>query len=82
MWGVEGALWQADHSIHQVPARLDPTDIGTLIPDELNGTPSRRFSTIATGHHRHPVPGAWQSLNETRWAYATDLLATATVDGG
>jgi hypothetical protein len=81
VWGVEGALWQADHSIHQVPARLDPTDIGRLIPAELNGTPSRRFSPIAnvtTG-----IPSRQRgSTGQTRWEYTTDMLAKATVDGG
>jgi hypothetical protein len=81
VWGVEGALWQADHAHHPVPARLDPTDIGTLIPAELNGTPSRRFSPIAkvaTG-----IPDRQRgSTNQSRWNYVTQLLATATVDGG
>jgi hypothetical protein len=80
-WGVEGLLWQADHAHHEVPARLNQTDIGKLIPDELNGTPSRRFSTIArktTGI----VSRKRGSFGQTRWEYATELLSTAITEGG
>jgi peptidoglycan hydrolase-like protein with peptidoglycan-binding domain len=81
VWHVEGALWQADHSIHPVPARLDPTDMGRLLPDELNGTPSRRFAPIPRVTTGIPFRERGNT-NQTRWDYATDLLAKATVDGG
>jgi hypothetical protein len=81
VWGVEGALWQAAHAHHPVPARLDPTDIGTLIPNELNGTPSRRFSPVA-----RTVTGITSrnrgSHGSKRWDYVTDHLATAITDAG
>ena len=81
VWGVEGLLWQAAHAHHEVPARLDPTDIGTLIPGELNGTPSRRFSPIAkvaTG-----IPERKRgSHGQNRWDYVTDLLSVAVREDG
>lgn len=43
----EGPLMSADHQIHQVPLILAPTDRGTLVAGELNGTGSRTFGTIA-----------------------------------
>lgn len=76
VWGVEGLLWQADHAHHPVPARLDPTDVGRLIPDELNGTPARRWapiSRVTTGITSRKRG----SHGTTRWGYSTDHLATA-----
>lgn len=82
VWGVEGLLWQADHAHHPVPARLDPTEIGTLVPDELNGTPARRWSPIA----RVATPGMTSrkrgSHQSSRWGYVTDHLAVALDEDG
>jgi hypothetical protein len=64
-----------------VPARLDPTDIGTLIPDEMNATPSRRFAPFAkvsTGI----VSRQRGSTQQSRWQWSTDQLATAVRDDG
>jgi hypothetical protein len=81
VWGVEGLLWQSDHAHHPVPARLDPTDVGTLIADELNGTPARRFTPlarVATGITSRKR-GSHQS---SRWTYTTDHLAVALDEDG
>jgi peptidoglycan hydrolase-like protein with peptidoglycan-binding domain len=81
VWQVAGILHQADFARHPVPARLDTTDIGSLIAAELNGTPSRRFSymrSLITGIKSRQRG----STNDTRWTYASGLLATAVREDG
>jgi hypothetical protein len=81
VWQVAGILHQADFARHPVPARLDTTDIGSLIAAELNGTPSRRFSymrSLITGIKSRQRG----STNDTRWDYASGLLATAVREDG
>jgi peptidoglycan hydrolase-like protein with peptidoglycan-binding domain len=48
-WSVEatGVLWLASYQMHQPPTMLDPTDIGTIIPAELNRVVGRRYAKLA-----------------------------------
>lgn len=49
-WAVEatGVMWLANYQMHKPPTMLDPTDIGTIIPAELNKVVGRRYGKIAT----------------------------------
>lgn len=77
----EGPLYAADHSQHQVQYDLASTDIGTVIPNELNGTGSRKFGTIA-----RVVTGIATldkgASSDKRMDYVQNLLAKAWTSGG
>jgi hypothetical protein len=74
---IEAAALQ----MHQPPAALEPTDIGHVVADVLNSTIGRRFHTIArvtTGI----LTTKRGSDDQTKMAYAQELLADATTDSG
>ena len=70
----EGPLMSADHQRHQVPLMMPTVDRGKAVVDELNGTGSRTFGTIApatTGKFTQERG----SSNDTRLDYAQNQLA-------
>lgn len=82
-WAVDatGVMWLADYQVHKPPTMLDPTDIGYLIPAELNKTVGRRFGAIAavtTGI----LTTQKGSSDSSRLQRAQELLATSTTSTG
>lgn len=80
-WHCRGVMSQSAEFVHRVPIRLDPTDIGMLIPKSLNGVISRRYGTLATVNTgiRSLQRG---SYGDTEADYVSGLLSTAWTDAG
>ena len=81
-WHARGLLiGQASAQMHRVKDYMEPTDIGTVIPEVLNSISSRRFEeidTVVTGIETLERG----SERDYKWDYVQSLLATAwTVDG-
>ena len=75
-WSAQGTLMQASWFGHRVPTILDPTDIGVVIPRELNGVISRRYSTIA--NKATGIKTTLRGLDtDSVLTYIQGLLATA-----
>ena len=80
-WTAQGTMWQASTFGHRVPTMLQPTDIGTLIANELNGVVGRKYPPIK------PVVTGILSTNrgssgDSALAYCQSLLASAWTSSG
>lgn len=81
-WQAKGLLiGQASVQQHRPVNYMEPTDIGTVIPQTLNAISSRRFTpipTVTTGI----MTRNRGSESDRVWDYVQDLLATAWTDDG
>jgi peptidoglycan hydrolase-like protein with peptidoglycan-binding domain len=82
-WSVDatGVMWLADFQVHKPPTMLDPTDIGSLIPAELNRVVGRRYGRIATVS-TGILTTQKGSSDSSRLSRAAELLSTATTSTG
>lgn len=82
-WSIDcqGATFCADLQLHKPPTFRDPTDIGSIIADDLNAVVSRRYQNctrVTTGI----LTNQRGASSSTTVEWVQELLGTAVTDDG